>query len=241
MPLLKSSSESAFKKNVADMRNAGHPRDQSLAAAYDNQRRAKAKGMAGGGMAPIPGGGIPAMSGPAGAMSSAPAVNPAAGLPSIHMHGLIQGPGTGRSDSLHLKVPKGGYMVPADVVSGIGHGSSLSGANALDHSFPRDIRTPEGRAHVRGFAPLMKRPFGSAFGTGKGAGKGKFAQGGDTGELTDIMGSDGEYFIHPDAIEGKYGNLKRGHRILDHWVQIRRKTNIREQKNLKIPKGAKKI
>ena len=38
MPLNKSTSEAAFKSNVAEMIRAGHPRDQALAAAYRVQR-----------------------------------------------------------------------------------------------------------------------------------------------------------------------------------------------------------
>src|SRR5579859_7537574 len=100
MPLIKSSSEAAFKQNVAEMRRAGHPEKQALAASYDNQRRAKAEGHAAGGApAPIPG--------------SPPAANIpgfGAGIGTgtanqIHMHGLIHGPGTGRSDSIRMRVP----------------------------------------------------------------------------------------------------------------------------------------
>lgn len=213
MPLKKSSSESAFKANVAAERNAGKPRAQSLAIAYSVQR--KADGHARGG-APVP--------------------NPGGSPEGVvfHDHGLIHGPGTGRSDSIHMSVPKGGYMIPADVVSGIGHGNSISGANALDHSFPHDTKVPIGRAHVRGFAPMMKRPFEGAFQTKK------YADGGGT-DRTEILGSAGEFFLSPRSIVKKYGTLKNGHRVLDHWVQKRRKTNIKEQQKLKGPKGAKKI
>ena len=220
MPLIKSSSEKAFKANVAAERHAGKPIKQALAIAYSTQRNAKAKHMAKGGKLPEP------------------LMKPNAPMPGgsvqVHDHGLIHGPGTGRSDSILMHVPRGGYMVPADIVSGIGHGNSLAGANALDHSFPKDIASPEGRAHVRGFAPLMKHPFGSAFG------QKKMADGGDT-DYTKIMSSAGEYFIHPSAIIKKYGSLKNGHKVLDHWVQLTRKDNIRKQQKIKPPRGAKKI
>lgn len=38
MPLTKSDTKEAFKKNVAEMMHSGHPQDQSLAAAYSVQR-----------------------------------------------------------------------------------------------------------------------------------------------------------------------------------------------------------
>ena len=40
MPLTKSSSNEAFKKNLKEMLAAGHPRASSLAAAYATQRKA---------------------------------------------------------------------------------------------------------------------------------------------------------------------------------------------------------
>jgi len=42
MPLIHSQSKAAFSKNVAEMMHAGHPQDQSLAAAYSVQRHVKA-------------------------------------------------------------------------------------------------------------------------------------------------------------------------------------------------------
>lgn len=44
MPLIKSKSDKARSKNIAEMIESGHPRDQSIAAAYSVQRKAKAKG-----------------------------------------------------------------------------------------------------------------------------------------------------------------------------------------------------
>lgn len=44
MPLKKSSSKKARQSNIDEMIKAGHPPKQAVAAAYDNQRRAKKKG-----------------------------------------------------------------------------------------------------------------------------------------------------------------------------------------------------
>jgi hypothetical protein len=43
MPLIKSASKEAVSKNISEMRKAGHPLNQSIAAALNNQRRAKLK------------------------------------------------------------------------------------------------------------------------------------------------------------------------------------------------------
>lgn len=44
MPLSKGSSDKTRSKNIAEMRRAGHPAKQAIAAAYANQRKAKRKG-----------------------------------------------------------------------------------------------------------------------------------------------------------------------------------------------------
>ena len=41
MPLTKSASDSAFRTNLKEMLEAGHPQKQALAAAYATQRKAK--------------------------------------------------------------------------------------------------------------------------------------------------------------------------------------------------------
>lgn len=43
MPLIKSKSKKAFKKNVAEMVKAGHPVKQAVAAAYSEKRAASKK------------------------------------------------------------------------------------------------------------------------------------------------------------------------------------------------------
>ena len=43
MPLIKSSSSSAVSKNISEMRHAGHPRDQAIAAALSVARKSNNK------------------------------------------------------------------------------------------------------------------------------------------------------------------------------------------------------
>jgi hypothetical protein len=58
--------------------------------------------------------------------------------PGMAAGGMLSGPGDGQSDSImptnnaNVRVADGEYVLPADVVSSIGNGSSKAGANKLD-------------------------------------------------------------------------------------------------------------
>ena len=45
--------------------------------------------------------------------------------------GLVRGAMPGRSDAIEADLPKGGYVIPADVVSGMGEGNTAAGAAGL--------------------------------------------------------------------------------------------------------------
>lgn len=49
------------------------------------------------------------------------------------MTGLIHSDVAGRTDRLPVVAPVGGWVCPADVVSGLGQGNTLAGAAILDH------------------------------------------------------------------------------------------------------------
>jgi hypothetical protein len=51
------------------------------------------------------------------------------------LHGLIRSSGSGRTDTLPLNVPSGAYVLPADIVSGLGQGNTIAGAKILDRVF----------------------------------------------------------------------------------------------------------
>jgi hypothetical protein len=50
-------------------------------------------------------------------------------------HGLLKSSGHGRTDTLPINVPSGSYVLPADVVSGLGQGNTIAGAKVLDRVF----------------------------------------------------------------------------------------------------------
>lgn len=59
--------------------------------------------------------------------------------------GLLVSHIAGRTDRLNVDVPSGCYVIPADIVSGLGEGNTMAGAKKLDHF----LGTPK---------PIMLRP-----------------------------------------------------------------------------------
>lgn len=122
----------------------------------------------------------------------------------------------GRTDKHPMDVESGSYVVPADIVSGLGQGNTLAGLNKLAAKFGA---SPFGK-------PVPKR---------------RRAAGGISGfpaeiEAVPIIAAGGEYVITPDRVAALGGgNLKRGHEMLDQWVLSERKRLIDTLKNLPGP------
>lgn len=128
--------------------------------------------------------------------------------------GLVASSVPGRHDALPKEVPPGGYVIPADVVSALGDGNTLSGAKILDEMFntmPFDL--PKGKPdYGMPYSGLMK-----------------------SGGRTPVVLSGGEYLINPAAIVRRFGGLNKGHKILDKFVRKIRSKNINTLKNLPGP------
>lgn len=143
--------------------------------------------------------------------------------------GYLNGPTLGRADALKTTAPAGSYVIPADVVSGLGEGNSLAGARIMEEAMgsgPWGTKMPRGG---RGNGP--PRP-PAAQREAKGGG----VQKGGDGSPIPVMLSHGEYVISPDkvaAIGG--GNQKSGWRVLDHFVLEMRKRHIDKLKKLPGP------
>lgn len=80
------------------------------------------------------------------AAAPAPVTKPA---PTPDKSGLLHSAVAGRTDHLKVNVPSGGYVIPADVVSGIGEGNTLAGAKVLHDIFeagaPPPVRAKGGK------------------------------------------------------------------------------------------------
>lgn len=137
--------------------------------------------------------------------------------------GLIHSPVAGRTDRIPMTVPAGSYVFPADHVSHLGQGNSLSGGQILDRMF---------NTHIRPHRPNIPRP-------PKLAGQfafGGFADGGESHGVP-IVVAGGEYLLHPDQIaEIGGGDIDKGHDALDHWVTTTRKEHVKTLNKLPPPR-----
>lgn len=166
-------------------------------------------------------------------------------------YGFSVGSGGGRTDRNNVNVASGSYVLPADVVSGLGEGNSLAGAAAWDkilHSLPYGIHAAA--AH-RGMGPphppsgLSPPGQGSPPGIAKG---GTAPAGTDTDGEVPIQAADGEIIVHPDDVK-RFGIaympdgmmrtpdtlVKYGHSVLDEFVKVQRGRNIKAQEELPGP------
>jgi len=102
--------------------------------------------------------------------------------------GGLGGSGMGRNDTLPISVPSGAYVVPADLVSGIGQGNTAAGHSILNKAFgsgPLGMPTMKGKSGFGGPKNLgrigaMKMPKGSAIGSSVTNIKSPFQTGGGT-------------------------------------------------------------
>lgn len=148
--------------------------------------------------------------------------------------GYIPGPTGGRSDTVPMGVKKGSYVVPADILSGLGGGNSAAGASAMNKMFgmgPHGAAMPKiGRASKPSFlkpartaAPIRQR----------------FADGGmeiDESPIADIVASHGEMVIPPEKLIEKFGDLEHAHNTMDKFVEHVRKKTIKTLKRIPGPK-----
>lgn len=168
----------------------------------------------------------------------------------INTTGALHSPVPGRTDHLPVNVPSGSYVLPADLVSGVGQGNTTSGIQALNNMF-------------FGSGPLGVKPMKGGKGKGPPHAKTprppKFADGGlaeadmsaepmtpmgdqmpepqeQEEEGVPIMAAGGEFIIPPKKVaELGGGDVNVGHEILDMFVASMRKDLIKTLSKLPGP------
>ncbi len=141
--------------------------------------------------------------------------------------GLLHSQVPGRTDHIATNAPVDSYVIPADVVSGLGEGNTLAGARVLTEALntgPHGI--PQGRTGPH--RDNIPRPPPLDWGAGQ-------ASGGRTDHVP-IAAAGGEFIVPPEAVKRLGGgDAKRGHRLLDEFVVQARHRIIAEMRRLKGP------
>ena len=120
--------------------------------------------------------------------------------------GALRSHVAGRTDHLAIDVPPESFVIPADVVSGLGEGNSENGHKVLEGMF----KLPGGSA-----PPAIQRKDGGA---------------------VPIMAAGGEFVIPPEVVAKLGGgDMKKGHKVLDSFVRHVRKQTIKTLKKLPGP------
>lgn len=151
--------------------------------------------------------------------------------------GFLHTAGPGRTDNLSIKPHADSYVLPADVVSGMGQGNSLAGAKALEAAF-----------HTGPYGAAMGKSVGHRMGPPKAPAAPHMAGGGDAQKVP-ILAAGGEYVLTPEQCQAighahctpgskncnPRADIDRGHDILDKFVLHARKENIKDLRELKGP------
>lgn len=230
MPLKPGSSQSTISQNIREMVASGHPQNQAVAASLSNSRRHP--NALGGAVAPqsLAGPGADAGLGSLphfedGGMPNTPWFIRNAAREIYHPGGLIKSTTAGRTDRLPMSVATNSYVMPADVVSGLGQGNTMAGAHTLEAALrigPHGTALPRG--HQRG-SSLPRAPHAP-----------RYAAGGSP-DRTSILAAGGEYIVHADdVLRLGGGDARKGHRILDQFVERIRSHTAKTLRKLPKPK-----
>ncbi len=157
------------------------------------------------------------------------------------MTGPLLGVGGGRTDSKAISVPPGSFVLPADIVSGLpsAQGNSLAGHSALQKLFSSLPLSPDEAPYGSGSPTLARARTIPGLGTQHHlmANELDKAKGGRIDQHAHdpipIAAADGEFVVDPIYVKRLgLGNLERGHKILDAFVDEIRKQNVKKLKSL---------
>lgn len=164
--------------------------------------------------------------------------------------GFLQGSTPGRADAIKTTAPAGAYVLPADVVAGLGEGNSLAGARAVQemlstgphgtplprgasgHSIPRP--PPAYGARARGGVSAAPG-YGFVSKPRNWSGPRLYRAGGEPNN-TPVALSHGEFVISPHDVQRfGAGDHKKGIAHFDKFVVEQRKKHIKKLQSLPGP------
>ncbi len=140
-----------------------------------------------------------------------------------HPSGLIPGMGGGRQDNIAMNLAPHSHVIPADVVSGWGHGNPEQGAANIGHAMqtgPFGTGMPKVPTHAtRGMTPRMPH----------------LARGGNANGVRTLV-SPKEMIISPaDVARIGGGDYDKGHDWLDRFIVHSRKQIVAHMRALPPP------
>ena len=161
--------------------------------------------------------------------------------------GLITMAVGGRTDHIPMNVLEGSYVLPADIVSGLGEGNTLAGSKIIQNMFrsgPFGTSYPDARFTSPKYpdAPSMSGfSLSDTLKVNPIAPEKKEARGGPimSGKYKPIpiVAAGGEYVIDPDTVRALGGgSIDKGHEFLDHFVKGARKELVKTLQKLPGPK-----
>ena len=160
-----------------------------------------------------------------------------------HIHtGPIRSSVAGRTDHLPIHVPAGAYVIPADIISGMGEGNTDAGFKVAKSIFSAPFYGGAPKAQPYGgmktpYGENPKQSYGQSLDEMYGMPMPHKAGGGAEEEAAPIVAAGGEYVIHPDDVRWLGGgDMDAGHRELDRFVKMYRKHLIDTLKKLPGPK-----
>jgi hypothetical protein len=132
----------------------------------------------------------------------------------------------GRTDHLNMTVPSGAYVIPADIISGMGQGNTIAGFKVAKDVFGIPVyggKLGEGAAYGQATAPYGRDLPGKA-------------EGGEVDGVP-IVAAGGELVLSPDQVmQLGLGSLDDGHRVLDEFVKAYRQQLVNTLSKLPGPK-----
>ena len=148
------------------------------------------------------------------------------------VRGFLAGGTPGRADAIRTSAEPDSYVIPADVVSGVGQGNSGAGRSVLEKAFNSG---PYGVAAVGPYGVDLKR-FGRSTSIPSPPRVQAQAAG---GSVVPVALSDGEFVVPPHEVARRGGgDVGKGKRWFDRWVMQQRRANIGKLKKLPRPAGA---
>lgn len=157
-------------------------------------------------------------------------IRPALKPPGVH---LISSSVPGRTDRIPMRAPAGSFVIPADVVSGLGQGNTDAGAKLWGKAIASSIGPMGIQNAIRRRA--LRAPTLGMSGIGKTRGKG-FAEGGNVDDLVPIVTAGGEALVDPEIVEAMGdGDPDRGKKELTKSVMRVRQQVIDHLKSLRKP------